>query len=377
MLIKFLYYKYLVSLIKTSKQVKNNIYLFSSLGAKMTKKLKVWFNHSFSTTYHFIDLIRKNFEKREFEIFGTHATSNAIYLSLCEHNEIEPPLKDREYLDFCLDFCLKNKIDVLIPGYKRLFLIGENLEEFTKIGVKVLISSDKRFLEEVKDKSKTYKIFEKNNLIEIPQSYVVNTAEEFKEAYEKIIANDSKVCFKPTIAEGGIGFRIIDQKADSYAYMTGVMHARVTFEQAYKALSEEDTFPDIMVSEYLDGEEYSIDCLAYQGKLHLAVPRKKMNNRLRILENNLELIELAKKFNDYYKPDYIFNIQVRYKNNIPKLLEINPRMSGGMQHSCLVGGNMPYLALKLLLGEEITIPELNFNIISSEVETTVILKNFI
>ena len=44
-----------------------------------------------------------------------------------------------------------------------------------------------------------------------------------------------------------------------------------------------------MVSEYLDGEEYSIDCLAYQGKLHIAVPRKKMNNRLRIQEKIVEV----------------------------------------------------------------------------------------
>ena len=75
-----------------------------------------------------------------------------------------------------------------------------------------------------------------------------------------------------------------------------------------------------MVLEYLDGYEYSIDCLAgADGTLYVAIPRKKGNGRIREIEYNEELIEIADKMAEQYKIPFVFNIQVKYKDGIPKL----------------------------------------------------------
>lgn len=104
-----------------------------------------------------------------------------------------------------------------------------------------------------------------------------------------------------------------------------------------------------MVMEFLDGYEYSVDCLAMNGELLAAVPRKKVSGRNQLLEENLALLETAKVITKELNIPYNFNIQFIYKNGVPKLLEINPRMSGGMYMSCMSGINFPYAAIQLLL----------------------------
>ena len=80
------------------------------------------------------------------------------------------------------------------------------------------------------------------------------------------------------------------------------------------------------------------------------MPRRKADGRLRLLEEVPELIEIAHQVAANYKIPFIYNIQVKYNQGVPKLLEINPRMSGGLHVTCLSGINFPYLAVKSILG---------------------------
>jgi carbamoylphosphate synthase large subunit len=338
---------------------------------------KIWFNHCFSTTYQFINLIKNNSDNKKFEIYCSHGNPHSIVLQFADHKTIEPlDLTDEEYIDFCLDYCIKNKIDIFVPGYKRLFLISRNIKEFQKIGVKTLLDENIDLVNLFDNKALTYESFSDKNIVELPEYYIVNNLKDFKNAYEKIISNNKLACFKPIKAVGGSGFRIIDDNADSIEFLSDTPSFRMSYKNVSNILEKYETFPDLMVLEYLSGAEYSIDCLAYQGKLYTAIPRRKLGKRLRGLENNKELIEIAEKFNNNYGLSFIFNIQVRYDNNsVPKLLEINPRMSGGLNVTCLSGINYPYLALKLLEGENIEVSEPNFDIIAGDIEETLILKS--
>jgi carbamoylphosphate synthase large subunit len=336
-------------------------------------KQRIWFNRWFSTAFHFINLIRNNPDGKQFEIYASHSNPNSVVLQAADKTECEPLLKGDEYIDYCLDFCKRNKIEIFIPGHTNLVTISQNVKEFESQGTKVLMSSDSKMFEIITDKAKTYESFKKHNIMTIPEYYIVNTAEQFKTAYDKLTANGHQVCFKPNIAEGGNGFRIIDENSESLKALMGTAGARITFEYAWKILAEQERFADLMVLEYLNGAEYSTDCLAYNGRLYAAVPRKKGEGRLRYLEENQELIAIAKKVNDIYKLPYVFNVQVRYMDGVPKLLEVNPRMSGGLSASCLSGINFPYLAVKLLLGEAIEVPKPKFDILISHVDRDVII----
>jgi hypothetical protein len=271
---------------------------------------------------------------------------------------LEPEVSGDEYIDFCLEFCQKHQIDIFIPR-KANVLISKNLGRFEALGVKVLVSPDFGLMEMLDNKAATYEsIIQKGQLgdpiFSIPDYYIVNNLEEFKRAYKSLREKGHSVCFKPVEGEGANGFRVIKEEIDTIDQLfKGGSGRRIPYSYACEILSQQDTFPDLMVLEYLEGTEYSIDCVASPDQLFVAIPRMKGSGRVRELVDHHELIQIAHRFHQEYKLPYAFNIQVKYNKGIPKLLEVNARMSGGVHFSCLSGINIPYLAIKILLGEKI------------------------
>ncbi|MDN3015340.1 ATP-grasp domain-containing protein [Paenibacillus sp. BSR1-1] len=337
--------------------------------------MKIWFNRWFTTVSHYMDLIRANNEGRKFLIYGTHPNKDALYLQNCDYAFIEPEVSGDEYIAFCLDFCQWHGIDIFIPR-KENVLISKRLAEFEAIGVKVLVCPDADLMETVDNKAATYQsIAQRVPSFLIPDYYVVNNIAGFKMAYESLKEKGHEVCFKPVTGEGANGFRVIKEEVDSIQqlFQHGIRF-RMPYKYACEIFSQQESFPDLMVMEYLDGREYSIDCLASQDELYAAIPRMKGDGRVRELVESLELMNLARDFHEEYKLPYVFNIQMKYGNGVPKLLEINPRMSGGMHISCLSGINLPYQAIKILLGETLPPMTPKFGIRASHIEKEMILK---
>jgi len=335
-------------------------------------KKRIWFNKWFNTAYHFIDLIKNNNEGVQFEVFGTHTNMNSAVLSICNYVEAEPSVYGEDYIDYCISFCKKHKIDIFIPCYQMLN-ISQHIKEFNNVGTLVLASDNSSLLQTINNKPKFYELCKQNGTMELPQYFVVNTADEFMNAYRELLSKGLRVCVKPAISEGGFGFRIINDDCDDFKDFFGELNNEISSNEVYRILSLKESFEGLMVLEYLDGYEYSIDCLAYEGKLLAAVPRKKIDGRVRLLENVPELIDIARKMSETYKLPYISNVQVKYADGIPKLLEINPRMSGGLHISCLSGINFPYLAIKLLQGEKVDVLTPNDNIMVTQIEKEILL----
>ncbi|MGG1399084.1 ATP-grasp domain-containing protein [Bacillus salipaludis] len=341
--------------------------------------MNIWFNRWFTTVSHYIDMIRENPDQRKFMIYGTHPNEDALYLQNCDFAFIEPDVSGEEYIQFCLEFCKRHKIDIFIPR-KENVLISKRLTLFEELGVKVLVCPDAELMETMDNKAAAYHSIEKcakngKTLVSIPDYFVVNTVNSFKHAYERLQKKGHTVCIKPVVGEGANGFRVIREENDTIEQLFyHGMGRRIPFQYACEILSQSETFPDLMVLEYLDGPEYSIDCLATEEKLIAAIPRLKGSGRVRELVEHFELIQMAHAFHQEYQLPYVFNIQVKYNGDVPKLLEINPRMSGGMHYSCLSGINMPYLAIKILLGEEIDLVKPRFGIRASYIEKEMIIK---
>lgn len=344
--------------------------------------MRIWFNRWFTTVTHFIELIRANEEGRRFEFFGTHTNKDALYLQYCDYAFTEPSISGEAYIDFCLEFCQKHRIDIFIPRKENVG-ISKRLAEFEAIGVKVLVCPDSKLMETLDHKAAAYhSILQKEEpgaeLVSIPDFYVVNNINDFKIAYQTLRDKGHTVCFKPVIGEGATGFRIIEDKIESIDQLfKRASSRRLPYHYACEILSQQEIFPDLMILEYLEGPEYSIDCVASNQRLYAAIPRMKGEGRVREMVDHHELIQLAHRFHQHFQLPYIFNIQVKYNHGVPKLLEINPRMSGGMHFSCLTGINLPYLAIKILLGEEIGPLKPRFGIRACHLEKEIILdKDF-
>lgn len=52
---------------------------------------------------------------------------------------------------------------------------------------------------------------------------------------------------------------------------------------------------------------------------------------------------------EHFRLPYLSNVQVRFRNGEPVLLEANPRASAGIYQTALTGVNLPWAAVRLLL----------------------------
>ncbi|CQR51768.1 ATP-grasp domain-containing protein [Paenibacillus riograndensis] len=338
------------------------------------KKVNIYFNRWFSVAFHYMNLIRNNEDGIPVQIFATHPDIRHMSLQGADVAGTEPALEGIEYVQFCVDFCRSNEIDIFIP-HLHMLDIALHASMFDAIGTKVLVCRDLDLLEKIMDKGKFYESVQETGIMTIPDYHVVSTAEQFQAAYEDLAARGHQVCFKPTETEGGLGFRIINNDRNPLQDLFGHVTPYISFEEARRILSSVDSFPNLMVMELLEGFEYSIDCLADEnGRLLAAVPRRKAGGRLRLMEHIPELEDIASRVAGVYRIPFNYNIQMKYTGGVPKLLEINPRMSGGLHISCLSGINFPYLAVKSALGGEVQPAEFTGNVLASHVEQPLIMR---
>jgi len=275
---------------------------------------------------------------------------------VADYFEVEPPLEGKEYVDYCLDFCVKHQIDLFVPRYNVTTLIDYK-EDFDRIGVKVMFVGSPEIYQTLESKVKTYEALDNTDIIAIPKSFCVNNYEAFKTAYQEIITMGSSACMKPISGISGNGFKQILEtmtEVEELYLTTGFTIAKARLARILQDSQEVEPF---IVMEYLEGDEYSIDCLANKGELIRAIPRRKLDSHRQNIEHSIALMAIAQKLTQKFNLNYLFNIQVKCHKGKVYLIEINTRMSGGIHKSSLAGVNFLYLAIKLLMGETVTTQE--------------------
>lgn len=334
------------------------------------KMIRVWFNHWFSTSYGIIELMKKD-KNEEIYVIGSNSQKNSVIKKVCHEWYEDSEACGNEYVDFALNFCREHKVDVFVPR-RNMTEISRCRSNFEKIGVKLLLD-DYEKIEYLNDKAKTYRLLQKIPSLFIPDFEVVNTYDQFQAAYKRLQEKHGQICVKFVKDEGARSYRrIIGEKenADSIKTYAG---SSLSFEKYSLALKELGTFDDLMVMEYLPGNEISVDCLSTKKAL-IAVPRFKGNGRDEKIFADEEILKMSRDIMDEIQLEYPCNIQFRLKDGKPYLLEINTRMSGGLQMSCLAEDiNIPNIALNKVLGKEV---DWNLEIkerVVSYIETPVIL----
>lgn len=306
---------------------------------------RIWLNHWFSTAYNIINLIK---EGQDFVIIGSNSNYNSVIKCVCDEWYQEPELKGEEYAAYCLDFCLQHKIDVFMPR-RGMLEISKNIQSFHEIGTKVMTDAYNT-ISVLNDKSKAYELFKSLEIGNVSDYRIVTTAEEFLNAYNQLEKTYQQICFKFVQDEGGNTFRRIDNTRRGYEALSKRRNSCMTLEDVMAALKERDVFSPIMVMPYLPDCEISVDCLKTESGL-IMLPRKKSSTRIEELVYDENILEIC---NDFYKKvdlEYPCNIQFKYLDGVPYFLEVNTRMSGGIQMACIASGiNIPNIAVNKILG---------------------------
>lgn len=308
--------------------------------------VRIWLNHWFSTAYNIINLIKEN--EQGFYIIGTNDNEHAVYKSVCDEWYVEPVLKDDEYVEYCLYFCKVHEVDIFMPR-RGMLPISKNKSRFEKIGVKVMVD-DYRIVNILNHKTEAYELFSNNHIGFVPDYRMVTNINDFLEAYDFILDKYKQVCFKFIKDEGGKSYRLIDNTRKGYIALYKKQNTRMTLDDVVAALSEREEFSPIIVMPYLSGDEVSVDCLKTDSGI-VMLPRVKDSTRVEKIKYDAQILEMCEDFYEKIGLECPCNIQFKYLDGIPYFLEINTRMSGGIQMACLASGvNIPNLAVNKLLG---------------------------
>lgn len=262
-----------------------------------------------------------------------------------------PLASDPDFIPAIRSICLKENIKVLMPLVTReLFALSANKDEFRTIGVHVLVS-DENALSVANDKGRLYQHLEQFD-VNIPAYRIVHTWNEFEEALVSLNYPKQKVCFKPCVSNGSRGFRILDPAIDELhlLFKEKPNHTYVQLDKL-KSILEGHKFPPLLVSEYLPGPEFSVDCLAKNGMPVVVVPRvrSKMKEGISVAGEFIQHKEIIKYSEEIIKAIHLHgNIGIQVKqaeDGSYKILEINPRVQGTISAGLGAGINLPLLAI--------------------------------
>lgn len=312
----------------------------------------VWFNRNFSSLYNILRLIRAGDAEGRFFLLCTHDNPEFVAFAAADAREVEPAsgTDDAAYVDYCLDVCRRHGVTLFWPGRKTAALLRAE-RRFAREGVRLLACASPAVLEVLEHKGVFYDALRDADL-PLPRYRRVATPEAFRGAVRQLRAElpeKRMLCFKPARGLYGQGFHILDESAGSppdALFSGGVRLAPDAVERLLQGVA---AFQETLVMEYLEGPEYSVDCLALDGRLVRATVRRKPERPggCEVLEYRPALENVAARLTRRFQLTGIFNLQARDGDGVTKVLEINPRMAGGLYYSCLGGVNYPYWRLRL------------------------------
>lgn len=307
---------------------------------------RVWMNHWFSTAYNIINLIRKAIP--DIEIIGSNEHPYSPIMNVCDEWYQEPVIKGEQYVSYCLDFCQQHGIDLFMPR-REMVSISQYKDRFTAAGIRIMVD-DYQYVSILNQKHRAYQFFIQHDVGAIPDFFIATNVEQFKEAYKELSEKYKWVCFKFVHDEGGKSYRLIDNNRKGYAALFKKQTTRISFDAAVEALSEKGVLSPIMIMPFLPDEEISVDCLKTSRGL-IAIPRIKDSTRIERVCYDSEILKTCEDFYAQIPLECPCNIQFKYLDRIPYLLEVNTRMSGGVQMACAASNvNIPALAVGKLLG---------------------------
>ncbi len=279
-----------------------------------------------------LEIFRSLCYSRHIELFGATSLERDAGRTLFK-NYITglPYVNDPSFLpEFC-KLLKKLKINFIFPAHDSagLFLA----EHQNELPCKVLISPLKT-CQICRDKQKTYHYF--NKLLPVP--HVFKNSDE---------VSHFPVFLKPRIGEGSKGVFLAETKKE----LEGILENK----------------KGLLISEYLPGKEYTIDCFTnYEGKLIFTGTRERIRIShgisvdTRVIDSK-KFTPFAETINTHLQLQGAWFFQMKERENGElALLEIAPRVSGGMGLFRNRGVNLPLLTVYDALHISVEVMEQSF-----------------
>lgn len=293
----------------------------------------------------------------DFRITGTDVRKEAPGLYLADRSYIVSRHSDPKFIEDIFEIIAAESIDILLP----LSTIDQNyFSQHKKLieqkGVKVMASDDS-VIAIANNKYRLYEFLKERaiNPLHFTKTSPGNIQTAIKEYPTPFVLKNEE-------GTGGQGTIIVsgsakDIKEDDRKFFLPA--------HAFDADPESFITEKTIISEYLPGDEFSVDTLSLNGHFYYAVIRKRFKSVGGLaLESTVvhdeAILTLSKRIINELGLSFINNLQFKMSaSGVYKMMEINPRIPGTIKLSLAAGADMIMDAVKLVIGEkEISQPEL-------------------
>jgi len=279
-----------------------------------------------------LEIFRSLAYSRHIKLYGaTSLDCDAGYIMFQNYTTNVPFVHHPDFINAFNSLLKKNDIEFIFPAHDTVGLyLSENRD---KLPSKVLISPYDTCVI-CRDKLKTYQYFKDY----IPTPHVYENPHD---------VSHFPVFLKPRVGEGSRGV----YKVNTMKELEGLLETR----------------NDLLILEYLSGIEYTVDCFTNsEGTLIFvgARERKRVANGISVdtqIIDKTEFIPFAECIHSHLKFRGAWFFQMKRNNDGQLvLLEIAPRVSGGMGLFRNRGVNLPLLTVYDALGLPLNISEQSF-----------------
>ena len=288
--------------------------------------------------------------EREIEIFGVDARADAIGRFLCDGFETVPPGAAPEYIPALLGIVARERPDVLfVQSSHEVGYVARHRKAFEELGARALVAGPEA-VDLCIDKAAMHAAL---TGLPVPQPELLMPAdlEAFVAGARALGYPDVPVCFKPPAGKGSRGFRILSADVDKVNLL---LHERpnslfMTLDEFVALFRHVEPFPTLMLMEYVDGVEFTVDALVDRGEIVLAQTktREAIDTGLAMSFRTVDrpdLLEVSRHICRRLALEWFVNIQFKGDH----LLEVNPRVSTFVFQDDFI---LPYLGVKYALGE--------------------------
>ncbi len=303
-----------------------------------------------------VQSLKNNIDGREVQVIGINNNPSNILRSDVDKAIIAPSSFDPSYIDWLLDLCTEEKVDVILPYITaELPIIAANRERLESNGTKVSVASE-RTLMVANDKVEMAHMFRGY----MPRQTVVRSSDQIREFARSIgYYTGTPLCCKLADKCGGTGFAVLDEKKYleiSLFNRLGV-NRYISIDQLCEIADKVDV--EIILQEYIPGTDYSVCVLADHGKVELMCGFAGYAMEYGAVTQG----EILKNEPAYFMAEEVVNVLeldgnacfdfIVRPDGHPFLLECNPRINASIPFIDKAGANLVYLRCKQLLGEPI------------------------
>ena len=299
----------------------------------------------------FIRYLRDHVTERKIEIIGTDMSRDAIGRFLCHDFYRLPAASHPDYISELKSLVEKVRPDVLFCASSyEVPVIAEHKEELERLGPKVIVAS-REAAEAGGNKFNLYETLRGVPDVKIPRYHSPASLDEFLKMARDLGYPEKRVCFKPHFSKGSRGFRTID---DSISRKDLLLNYKpdstfISMEEFISIFTDEPEFPDLLLMEYVEGEEIDAMTLAADGEALLVTCKTRETTRGGVimtgeLVDRPEIVRACRAIIREIPIDY--NSGMQFIDGY--LIEINARVSTFIYQDDLIE---PYLSIKLALGE--------------------------